>query len=67
MDTAKKEALKTSGIAGLVTSALVAPIATPAIWGLVAYGTYRLAKAVYRNAKLKELQQGQVIEDQWFF
>ena len=67
MNNAQKSAAKTGGIFGLIGAAAIAPIATPVLWGALVYGTYRIAKAAYRNAKLKDAPGGQPIEDDLFF
>ena len=67
MDNAQKTALKSGSIFGLVGAAAIAPVATPVIWAALVYGTYRFAKAIYRNAKLNELPPGGYEEDNLFF
>ena len=58
MDNAAKSALKTGGLFGTITALAVAPFATPVIWAAVAYGTYKVAKTAYNNARFKEAPKG---------
>lgn len=68
MNKADKSAVKAGGIFGLLGAVAVAPVATPAVWAALAYGTYHVAKTAYRNAKLKESSNGKAaVEDSWFF
>ena len=58
MDNAAKSALKTGGFFGAITALAVVPFATPVIWAAVAYGTYKVAKTAYNNARFKEAPKG---------
>ena len=46
-----KAALKTAGPIGLVGAGLLLTIGNPAAWAALAYGTYRIGRAAYRDAK----------------
>ena len=63
MDNAQKSALKTGGIFGALTALAVAPFATPVIWAALAYGTYKVTRNAYLNAKLNDALKGKPDED----
>ena len=63
MDSANKAAFKTGGIFGVLGAIAIAPIATPILWAALAYGTYKIARGAYNNAKLKDAPKGKPDED----
>jgi hypothetical protein len=67
MNNAEKSAIKSGGLFGLLGAAVIVPIATPVLWASLGYGMYHVAKAAYRNAKLKDVPPGGELEDNLFF
>lgn len=63
MDKADKAAFKTGGIFGALGAMAIAPIATPVLWAALVYGTYKVARTAYYNAKLKDAPKGKPDED----
>jgi hypothetical protein len=63
MDKADKAAFKTGSIFGALGAIAIAPIATPVLWAALAYGTYKVTKVAYNNAKLKDVPKGKPNEN----
>jgi uncharacterized protein (DUF2062 family) len=51
MKRKEKVAIVTAGTFAAVGSAIIVTVANPATWAILAYSTYRIAKAAYRNAE----------------
>lgn len=51
MKRKEKVAIVTAGTFAALGSAIVATVANPATWAILAYSTYRIAKTAYRNAE----------------
>ena len=58
-----KAALKSGSIFGALGAIAIAPIATPVLWAALAYGTYKVARGAYYNAKLKDAPKGKPDEN----
>ena len=63
MDKAGRVAFKTGSIFGALGAIAIAPLATPVLWAALAYGTYKVARGAYYNAKLKDAPKGSSDED----
>jgi hypothetical protein len=63
MNKADKAAFKTGSIFGALGAMAIAPIATPVLWAALAYGTYKVARGAYYNAKLKDAPKDKPNED----
>jgi hypothetical protein len=63
MNKAGKAAFKTGSIFGTLGAMAIAPIATPVLWAALAYGTYKVARGAYYNAKLKDAPKNKPDED----
>ena len=63
MDNADKAAFKTGSIFGALGAIAIAPIATPVLWAALAYGTYKVVRGAYYNAKLKDAPKGKPDEN----
>ena len=63
MNKADKAAFKTGSIFGALGAIAIAPIATPVLWAALAYGTYKVARGAYNNAKLKDAPKGKPDEN----
>ena len=63
MDKADKAAFKTGSIFGALGAIAIAPIATPVLWAALAYGTYKVVRSAYYNAKLKDAPKGKPDEN----
>lgn len=50
MKRKEKVAIVTAGTFAAIGSAIVAVAGNPVTWAVLAYSTYRVAKAAYRNA-----------------
>jgi hypothetical protein len=46
-----KAVIKTAGPFGLIGAGLLLTVGNPVAWVALAYGTYRVGRAAYRNAK----------------
>ena len=51
MDNAEKAAIKAGSATAILGSVAAALLANPVCWAAVLYGTYRVGKAAYRQAK----------------
>ena len=58
-----KAALKAGSIFGALSAIAITPIATPVLWAALAYGTYKVARGAYNNAKLKDAPKGKPDEN----
>jgi len=63
MNKAEKSALKTGGIFGTLGAVVILPFATPVLWAALAYGTYKVARTAYYNAKLDGTPKDKTDED----
>jgi hypothetical protein len=64
-----KAVLKTGGTFGLLGAGLLATVGTPVAWAALAYGTYRLSKSAYQEAKERARLQEQRQDEEasrWF-
>ena len=52
-----KAMFKYGGSFGLVGAGLLAVVGTTVAWAALAYGTYKVSKAAYQNAKLSAMLQ----------
>lgn len=51
MKPEEKAAIKAGGTTALVTAAVALLLPSPAAWAAVIYGSYRMAKGAYQQAK----------------
>jgi hypothetical protein len=64
-----KAVLKTGGTFGLLGAGLLATVGSPAAWFALAYGTYKLSKAAYQDAKKRATIQAAKEDEEasrWF-
>jgi len=63
MDKADRAAFKTGSIFGALGAIAIPSIATPVLWAALAYGTYKVVRGAYYNAKLKDAPKGKPDEN----
>ncbi len=57
MKPEEKAAIKAGGTTALVAGALALLLPSPAAWAAVIYGSYKMAKGAYQQAKEDKAQQ----------